>query len=700
MSGPQSNEQSPQPGLQHRIDAFRNILEKYWWILTATTIIGLAVQAVRLQHSQVHYVSNARMMLNSNLPIGDQTQAYDADMDDFFGTQLALMKSSETLDRAKARVAAMHPDVPVDDDVLVDALQEPRTSIFNLTATSNNAKYSQMLLDAVMEEYLAIKRERRSQSTDETLSAVTQQLTRLEQEIRDDEQELLDFQKENSVVFIQQQSDSAAGYLVQLNTEAAGLRKEYELLKLFNLDPDTQPAPTTLGVDPSAADSVKADTIESQFNNVGHDDAYQQAKQKIQLAKAQRDDLSRVLKPKHPKIISLNKQIEEEERLLGFMEKQDIEQLAAHRAGLETQLQSLEQLIKDQEAKSLDLTEKLGKYDEIKGRLDRAQSLYDKLASSIQSVDVHKSIDQENISIMEPASVADDPKSTYIHDLVLGGVLGLMLGGGIVYILIRLDNKIETLFTLEQHFDVPIMGQIPFAPVDKVTGRVPLLVHDDQRHVFMESYRNVRSSLIYKSKDGRSPRVIMGCSAMPGEGKSTVISNLAIMFAFSGSKTLLIDADLRRGVLHDLFQAERTPGLADYLQQKVPWRDTVRKTGYDRLHVIPRGLSPSHPGELLLGPLTELMITEALQEYETILFDSAPILVTDDASNLIPRVEGVILIVRSRFSTLQSTRSALEVLAQRHAALLGVAFNAIHIQKSGYSNYYRFKEYYNIQPET
>jgi capsular exopolysaccharide synthesis family protein len=281
----------------------------------------------------------------------------------------------------------------------------------------------------------------------------------------------------------------------------------------------------------------------------------------------------------------------------------------------------------------------------------------------------------------------------------MGFAIGSLFGLGVIFILNRLDDRLDSAVELQENFDVVIRGQIPRAVSDTASGRVPLLEPRDNRHVFAESYRNIRSSLLFMASSAKKPRTILVTSAIPGEGKSTVAANLAITFAFSGSKTLLIDADMRRGLAHQVFGLPEGPGLSDFLEQKMGWREGVRATSVPSLSLMTRGKVPNQPGELLLGSLCDMFLREVVEEYETIVVDSAPLLATDDTSSLSPKVDGVLFVARARFSSVRAMRTALDLLAQRQVNLLGIIFNSVDPNLPGYYDYYRYKQYYAHLPE-
>jgi tyrosine-protein kinase Etk/Wzc len=276
---------------------------------------------------------------------------------------------------------------------------------------------------------------------------------------------------------------------------------------------------------------------------------------------------------------------------------------------------------------------------------------------------------------------------------------GLAAGIAIIYFVHRLDDTIDSPMAFEENIEFPLIGQIPRVAVEKKSKRVPLLAENDQRHIFLESLRNIRSAILFRPAGVIKPRSLMICSAAPAEGKSTFSANLGIIFAYSGTRVLLIDADLRRGVIHTLFKTPLSPGLSDYLQQQASWRETIQKTNVPGLDIIPRGKVPHHPGDLLLGSLTDVLLQESVAEYDIVLWDSAPLFAADDAANLCSRVEGILFIARVRYSSINSVRSALEELSQRNARIFGVVLNAVEPNQPGYYDRYRYKQYYAAPAE-
>ena len=679
---------------------------RYWWIPALTIMIGLGIADYFCLRSVPHYISGARMMVSGrvNLPQGE-LYSESVELANFYGTQVALMRSPQIINQAIDRVTSLHPEIPVDPEAEVDAFLELRTSIFDLKVTSTNPDYAKVLLDAIMDSYLASKREWKAQTTDEAVSAITEEISRLDAEIRSDEQDLLQFQSSNNVVFIEEQSSSAAAYLVSLNSDLARLTKERDLLSMEAKDPlisgdnDQKPPLAPNGVDANPGPSNPGEANNADPTKNGVDDltpAILEEQDKIQKLKISREQFGVYLKDAHPKMIDLADQIASEEKFLDALRSRGKTAKDMKREDIELQIKNLGQQIDAQNVKSLELSKRFGTYQELKNKITREQALYNQLASSIQNVDLNKSLDQEDVVIMEAASPARPVSHNNLLQLLYAVGGGLAAGLVIVLILARMDDKINSAFDIEEHLDAPLIGEIPLVRLDKKSKRVPLLVEDDSRHEFIEHHRDIRSNILFGRSDAIRNRSLMITSAAPGEGKSTLAANLAATFAFSGIRVLLIDADLRRGILHGIFGLSVKPGLSDYLQGNIAWQEAVKTTKVPNLDLLPRGKVPARAGDLLLTGATDELIQESMLLYDIVLWDTAPLFAAHDAANLCSRVDGVLFLARVRHSSLNLVRAALDDLVKRNAKIFGLVLNAVKPGQPGYYQKYRYKEYITV----
>jgi capsular exopolysaccharide synthesis family protein len=601
------------------------------------------------------------------------------------------MQSAEVRRGAEALVTSTHPELhPVPVEITVT--QRPRTSIFELQAVGSSPDYTQAYLNAVMQKYLDFKKGMRQDQTHNMTTGITEQLIQVEKDMRAGEDEMLEFQKQNNIGFIQEEGNSAAQYLVKLNQDYARLKTEYELLEKLDLDQNLDRGQTIAAPGASPNASAPPEQAGMPFSDVGPEGDYLKAKQTVQLLKAERDTLSKDLRPKHPKIIKLNDEISKQEKLIELFRADAVEKLETRRKSIGKQMENLKGNIKEWETKALDLSQRLAQFNRIRGKIDRTKQLYDKLTNDLKSVDVSQVVDSgDQIEIMEQATAPVSVRPGLLKSLLIGFGCGGLAGFGILLLLDRIDDRMASYSEFQHHFTETVLGQIP---KEKTKGRVALLQPDDPRHVFAESYRNVRSSIFFMPYDGPRPKALLITSAVPNEGKSTVSSNLAITMALSGARTLLIDGDLRRGALREQFGISSRVGFAEALKQEVNWREVVVPTSYSNLSLLPRGKTLSQPSEHLLRDSTDQMLREIYQNYDYVVIDSSPVLAADDTTSLAPKIDATLFVVRLAYTSARLTKKALELLYSRQVNVPGVILNYVDTSLPEYY-YYQYSEYYN-----
>jgi len=669
-----------------RLHRYKALFLRRWWIPVLTTCLGLFVEAFLIYQMPPSYLSASKMMLAGKLNIA-QGAVYSEDSVNFYGTQIQLMQSAEVKHSAESLVRSAHPElqsVPVE----ITVLQKPRTSIFDLAAVGSAPEYTQAYLNAVMQKYLDFKRGMREDRGHEITTGITEQLIQVEKDLRNGEDEMLEFQKQNNIGFIQEQGNSAAQYLVKLNQQYAQLKTEYDLLNLLDLDQNLDRAQNKT----EAASGQGSDNQGMPFSDVGPEGDYLKAKQQIQLLKAERETLAKDLRPNHPKILKLNDEITKQDKLIQLFRADTLEKLKTRRESIGKQMENLQANIKEWEAKALDLSQRLAQFNRIKGKVDRLKTLYDRLTNNLKEIDVSQVVGGEDqVSIMEMATPPVSVRPGLIKSLLIGFGFGALAGLAILILLDRIDDRMASFSEFQHHFSENILGQIP---KEKAKDKVDLLQPEDARHVFAESYRNVRSSIFFMPYDGPRPKSFLVTSAVPSEGKSTVSANLAITMALSGARTLLIDCDLRRGALREAFGISSKIGFSEVLKQEVNWREVVVPTAYETLFVLPRGKTLSQPSEQLLRDSTEALLKEIYQHYDYVIIDSSPVLAADDTTSIAPKIDATIFVVRLSYTSARLTKKALELLYGRQVNIPGVILNFVDTSLPDYY-YYQYSEYYS-----
>jgi polysaccharide biosynthesis transport protein len=283
------------------------------------------------------------------------------------------------------------------------------------------------------------------------------------------------------------------------------------------------------------------------------------------------------------------------------------------------------------------------------------------------------------------------PAGTTKH-ILLGVLGGLLAGGAILLLLNRADDRVTSSTEMLEHFSEPILGQIPNAAESRGETGLPLLQAEDERYSYAEAFRSLRSSLIFMPNQIELKTILI-TSAIPNEGKSTIASNLAVTMAAAGARVLLVDADLRRGDLAQLFDTDGHIGLSNILRGEVNWKEAVQITKYPTLSLIARGPVTNQSGELLLKPHVPGLLEEFKAGYDLTIFNTAPILAADDTPTLAPNFDGTLMVVRAQFTSARLSVNALNALYQRQVNVLGLILNCVDTEMPDYY-YYRYPKYY------
>lgn len=225
------------------------------------------------------------------------------------------------------------------------------------------------------------------------------------------------------------------------------------------------------------------------------------------------------------------------------------------------------------------------------------------------------------------------------------------------------------------------------------TSERPLIVQGDPKAIGSEAFRTLRTNLQFTSPD-RELKTLLVTSVGPGEGKSTIAANLATACAQSGSKVLLVGADLRKPVLHHIFRTGSAPGLTGHLTSRVPLDVIIKPTIVPGLDIVPSGPIPPNPSELLQSQAMSEFIAEVRKRYDQVIFDGAPVIAVTDAAIVSSQVDGTILVVRANNTPRDVAFHAKELLEQANARLLGVVLNGVRPQdqKSYHYYYYYYEE--------
>lgn len=662
--------------LSYRI---KSLLASYWWILLLCTSLGFALKALQVRQMKDSYVSHAQLMIQGQIEISEGDRMREV-ATNFHDNQLHLMLRPWVKQRAVERVKALHPEVK-GGWVHLSAYRKGTTDIFLLSASGEKAIYTQYFLDQAIEAYLESRKQSRMETSDDVMLSIDEELRTLDVEIDQTQKEIRGFQERNNTAAIRELSESASSNLTTVKARMEDYRTELRILDSFKGNMSLE----------QIQDIINLDTLQSTQN-------YRDTKRQYQNLLGMKQMFGLYLKPKHPKMIDINDNLEILGNRLTVIRKQAFVQIDEQKEKIRIRISTLQPQLDQWRSEVMQYSSKVSDYENMTSKRDRLQATQISLIRRKEAFGIGRTVDTELISKLHNATPAMLQKVNKPQEIIKGSLIGLILGCGIIALLAILNNKITSADDIKTQFDGRVVGLIP-----KASGRVTL-VKKESNHVFAEAFRSLRSSVLMHQQDAKKEvKVLLVTSCAPAEGKSTVSGNLATMLAYSGAKTLLVDCDLRRGHLHDKFGISREPGLAELLENSFLDIGEITLTGdkaFQNLSVITAGRAKENPGDLFLTPRMGEILEKCREQYDFVILDTAPILAVDDTIGLLKKADEIIFVTKSAQTTFRQLKMALERLGVTKKKVWGFVLNYVSATGADYYYYSRYKSYRYHQDDT
>jgi capsular exopolysaccharide synthesis family protein len=290
----------------------------------------------------------------------------------------------------------------------------------------------------------------------------------------------------------------------------------------------------------------------------------------------------------------------------------------------------------------------------------------------------------DNVQLLDEALLPSGKDSPRISlNIAIAFFLGMMISIGLVFLLEYLDNTVKSKEDIEKHLDIPVIGLLPF-DVSLAEGRAQqLITYSDPKSSSAEAYRTLRTNIQFSSLD-RDITTIVVTSTKPGEGKSTIVSNMAITMAQSGKKVLLLDCDLRKPSIHKKFGVTNSKGLTNVLLKDKKFEECILVTEQENLHVVTSGPIPPNPSELLGSNKFKLLLKHLSSIYDIIVLDAPPALLVTDSQVLSSICDGTVLLSCYGETEKEALIEGKSLLQKVNAHVLGVVMNKVPEGGKGY----------------
>ncbi|MBN2475480.1 MAG: polysaccharide biosynthesis tyrosine autokinase [Pirellulales bacterium] len=350
-------------------------------------------------------------------------------------------------------------------------------------------------------------------------------------------------------------------------------------------------------------------------------------------------------------------------------------------------------------AEAIALNGQLSEIERVQYEVEWLRKERSALLNRIADIELLQDGQEVRTALVQEPTEASKPVSPDLRRVILLVLVGgLALGLALVYVLDILDDRFRSVEEIQQQLKTPVLAMVRRLQAPEATGLDALPMHIEPGSVQCEAFRTLRTALELADQEIRQ---IVVTSSEPGDGKTTVLANLAVSYAQSNKRTLLIDADLRRPGMTALTGMRGADGLSSVIRgdTEVVRLATacIRPSGVERLDVLPSGPRPTNPAELLASPRFSELLAWAETVYDQVLVDSPPTLATSDAAVIGRLVDGVVMVVQPSKNRRRVVFRAKESLTGLKIPLLGIVVNRIgeDSDRGGYYGYaYGYSEQY------
>lgn len=550
------------------------------------------------------------------------------------------------------------------------------TRLVEIRYTSSDPVFAAGAANAVAAAYIQQNMEFKLNTSKEAGDFLSERLAEQRNAVEASERALQEFKEKNGAVAI---ADGASSISVQQITDlnAALIKAKTERITKESLFNQLQ--------------SMQASGTIDTFPAVLANEYIQGLKTNLAQLQREQAQLSERYGENHPEMIKIKSAVQAASaKLSGEIAKVVQGVNSEYRAAL-AQEQSLQGALNTQKAAALGQNKMSVTYSVLQREADSNRQIYESLLQQAKEAGISGERRATNVRVVDEAEVPGAPVSPNLRaDMTFALVAGLVFAIGLAFGFEYLDNRIKTPQELKAQLGIPFLGMVPTVTVE---GEPNPLLDNGVPQNFAEAFKSVRTNVLFSSAD-EGMRTLVVTSAGPGEGKSLVASNLALALAQAGQRVLLIDADMRRPRVHDIFGGSQEPGLSNVLAGNAKTSEAIRKSKTSGLWLMPAGHIPPNPAELLGSRRYTDFMASLSVHFDWVLLDTPPVMVVADSSIVANQSSGVVFVVRADHTSKHSVRAAVEQLEAANALLIGSVLNSVDLVRNPYyySAYYR-KEY-------
>ncbi len=712
----------------HLRDLFHILLKRKWWVIgtllsvvTVTTLVIFIMTPIYKATSLLQITQeNAGPSLGdldvlSFLKVGqDPSKFQETQYNILTGRGVAgrVIKTLNLQDTPEYKaVAAKYPDAPPEQldsytiDLFLDKLvvnEVKDTYLMQVAYKSQDRVLSKKVIDALGREYMQLVIDSRAQSFALVKDWLLKQLGQMTSKVQDSQKKLFAFGQKHDFYSLEDKDNVIIHKYIEMGSlltkaQTERLAKEAMYREIKEKGPD---AP-----------------------QIANNPLIMNLRQELVSETAKNSGMNRTYLPGHPHLqVEEAKVAELKGRLGGEVQRLMRSVKAEYEAAAKAE-NFLNQAFEEHKGEVTKLQNNLVDFEILKRDAASTEKLYKALLERMGETTIASTMVAGTVGVIDPPEAPFDP---YLPKPLLfwalSGVMGLFLGGGMAFIVEYMDRSIKTTEDVERVVQLPSLGMVPLCVRDrtKTTGKkrglltwmrnrrgqtipqedLDMMMVKYPRSAMAESIRHLRTSLML-SVSGGPPEAIVVTSPHPGEGKSTISLNLAIALAQDGHRVVILDCDLRRPRLHQVFHLDNVPGLTSFLTGNSSREAILKSTEVDNLFLISAGPIPPNPAELLNSQTYKNLLQDLRREFNHIIIDTPPTLGFADARVVALQADGVLLVAKHQSTSREAGRLARQFLSQVNARMLGMVLNQLGSSDlRRHDLYYQkyYDKYYAVNP--
>ncbi len=682
--------------------------ERIWYIIVtfAVVLAGVLLYTIKVTPQYTSF-SSIQVLRDSDAPIdvnGAQHSRNDSilSMEDF-NTQVKLMESFEIVSAVKSRMkedelkkfAAPYRDmftigVPKSEEEILyenrKIIPERMTLFVRITYTHPDRHMAAKIANLFATEYIRFTHQGKIQKLITSIDELTTKVAQQDAKVRELDRKLIDYREKNRAVSLDRDDDVDRMELRDINTILVNDKRTLDAISTqWSMVQDYKRAGKDLCELSFIADLPQIQKLVTDRST-----------QRIFVS-----SLEKRYKEKHPKMIEARKTLDQIDKELASAIEYAYEKI---RTTYENALQNYEDSQKRLVEKKNEIIE-LGKKSTVYKALERerqvAEGMHQALISSLQIRNAQVSLINEGARIVDRATPSLRPSSpNYVFNIIGGILAGLVAGVGVALLAAFLDDRAKSAYDIEVVIGVPLLGVIPRVPRMSSSDKAKVAANNMDR-VTTEAFRSLHSTMKVNSMT-KNAKVILFTSTTPSEGKSFVVTNLALTCALNGEKTIIIDADMRLPVLAKTLGVKCQKGLIAHIEEGVPLDEAIVSDYFPNLDILACEKRATNPMQDLNSEDFLKMLQTLRQKYDKVFVDSPPVGAVSDAVSIMPAVDGVVYVVKYNSAKRKVIKNYIRRMMESNIPIFGAVMNMVTSSAAAVSslNYYdkSYQNYYTTPP--